>query len=170
MKRLGVLTLAFVMCLSLFGCGGEVTAENMSSDTIYNTELGYAVSLGMTKKEVDTMLGEPVKNYSYDYGDGLSIDYEDGKVKRLWLSRTFGPWVVQHGIYPGKTVEDVIDAFGENDIFDVSTGNDLGIEGYLIQYYLDKEGQQCDVTGRYASISFHLSDDQQKVGAISVSK
>lgn len=55
-KKLSALALALLLALTLTACGGSPTEEIQG--VLTNQETGAALSLGMTKEEVETALGE----------------------------------------------------------------------------------------------------------------
>ena len=146
--------------------------DNMGYDTVYNTELGCAVSLGMKKDEIDELLGAGEKTFYYDYIDGLSIDYEDGRASYILISGSWSPWIVKHEISTSDSVDAVMAAYGETEIFDMSEydENNLGLTSLLITYYFDSRGRSTDsIADMACDITFFLNDDGTAVKSISVS-
>ena len=168
MKRRGLLLLLCgVLCVLLTACG-ETTVENMGYDTIYHTELGHFISLGMEKDEIDALLGEGVKNYYYDYPDGLGVEYEDGKAVKLRIEGDLTPWIIKGGLVPGLIVRDVWAAYGEQEIFVPDLG-DIETDMTLLSYPFDKSGKLTDsVLDADVTVNFHLNSSRE-VTSISIS-
>jgi hypothetical protein len=83
--RLGQWALVACLCLALSACGSKVTKENYEK-----------IKPGMTKKEVEAILGSPTKTVAMamanialwkDSNNVIWVSYKDGKVAhRMWFS------------------------------------------------------------------------------------
>jgi hypothetical protein len=119
MRKIAILLIA-VMILGLAGCGADeseiVTRDNIGFNSVYYSELGFAVSFGMTKAEVDELLGEPVEasrnigGYSYR-NDSIIISYESGIVNSIFTNTR--RWLFKDQIRVGNSRADVISKFGD---------------------------------------------------------
>ncbi|MPM70107.1 hypothetical protein SDC9_117059 [bioreactor metagenome] len=90
---------------------------------MYNTNLGVGIRLLMPKSKIDKILGEPsytADHFEYGYGeDWISITYLDGKAVYIYSYEK--NWVVHKGIGLGSTLDETIQAFGENRFTEGST-------------------------------------------------
>ena len=104
--------LIFVVVCSV--TASRVTKENVGIDGMYNDTLGVGVKIGMKKAKVDKLLGSPDLVYdSYEYPNGLYIQYKDGKVVAMAISAVDNTWKTKEGITLGCITDDVIKALGE---------------------------------------------------------
>lgn len=162
-RKLSLIVLC-VMFIVLAACGSG--QDSMSYDSVYNSELGHVVTLGMSKNKIDELLGEGSKGYSYYEYDGLSIGYSDGKADKFQIDSLYSSWEVKGGISVGDKIDDVISVYGENE---VSTTTISGFTFNLLQYYPNKKGES-DISDNVATISFELDEDLETVESISVHK
>lgn len=141
-----------------------------------NTVLGYKISIGMEKDDVDKILGEPTASplgYYYDYIDDLTIEYEYGKVKKLTI---YGSnWETEKGIKTWHNLDKIYDAYGENELVDpLDYTSESLIEKYIpndlmLSYYLDENGNTCSIIDSSRSITFWINKEDKKIKSISIS-
>lgn len=158
MKRLTPFLLALVLLLA--GCGSDgtsepITRENMGHTTIYHTSLGYAVSLGMPKGEIDEMLGSPrASGDGYFYTDNIYLEFEDGLLSLVYvMGEDSNKWIAKSEATIGQTTRaQIIDSYGDPTNDREST----------IYYYLSDNGDVCTSLldeDAVSYISFTFSDD-----------
>lgn len=146
------------------------TFQDNPSQQVINSDLGHVVSIGMSKSDVDKLLGDSSKFGSYyEYSGGLTITYENGKVQNMSLSGPLCEWETGLGVEVGDTVDVLFEAYGEQELTDISTLGDGNLgAGYIAQYYFDSTGHQSgDVTDPIVH-SFHIDDSGSRVETISV--
>ena len=146
MKKVMSLVMVLVCFVAMAGCGtdkqtgGEVkykpgtfTKEDFA---LINTEKNATFTLGMTKEEVESVLGKEVEVVNegvYKYSDCLIVTYRDGKVASMSIySSVFGdndisPYMTPRGIKLKDTKEKVQKKYGK---FENTYGG---------TYYLDDE-------------------------------
>lgn len=140
-----------------------------------NTVLGHKISIGMEKDNVDKLLGEPTASpsgYYYKYIDDLTIQYEYGKIKSISI---YGPnWETEKGIKTWNDLDEIYDTYGENELVDPSDyiSEDL-VEKYMssdlmLSYYLDENGNTCDITDSYRHVAFFVNKETKKIKSISI--
>lgn len=167
MKKYAIIILGIALCFIVSGCG-EVDSSSIKTDSVYNTELGIVISIGMTKDAVDDLVGVAgEKSYYYDYPDGLSIKYEDGKADEIRLEGILCPWVVRGDIGPRSKVEDVQNTYGVQDVDSIEM---YGKSYNILQYYVDANGAEVGIVDKFAIISFHIDDDAVYVDSINIGK
>lgn len=136
-----------------------------------NTSLGYKISIGMDKENVDKLLGEPTASPSgfyYEYIDNLSIKYEYGKIKEVSI---YGMnWVTEKQIKVGNSVEKVYETYGETEQITPSSDYAYLLTGqYMLNYYIDKKGNPCSITDSNRCITFWIKEETGNVKSISIS-
>lgn len=82
MKRL-IVFIALVLCFGLSACDSK--PQLSSANTIHNSQLGFDISLGTDKADIDKKLGDPEPSGGfYVYVDfGLTVAYNEGKAVML---------------------------------------------------------------------------------------
>ena len=91
-----------------------ISKDNIPPNCMYDSSLGVAIHLGMSKLEVDAMYGEPVEYpNAYTYaGESLWIHYAEGKVS--YISSDNKRFLAVEGIHvgtPESTLKGVLDQF-----------------------------------------------------------
>ena len=129
MKRIITWLMIIVLCLGFVGCEeldktpSEIALKPGKFDiydfAIYDTETEKQIYLGMSKKEVDNILGESVQDkiikskYSYN---GLEIAYRNDKVVSIKISSNdldkYDRYITNRNIFIGSHKQDVITAYG----------------------------------------------------------
>ena len=132
MKKVMSLVMVLVCFAAMAGCGtdkqtgGEVkykpgtfTKEDFA---LINTEKNVTFTLGMTKEEVESVLGKEVEvvNRLYGYSDGLTIYYREGRVAAIGIydldkEQFTLPYKTYRGITLGSTANDVEKLYGDLD-------------------------------------------------------
>lgn len=169
LRRFTVSICSVLLCVLLVACGAGSSARGYNS--VYNTELGHVVRLGMTKDDIDELCGEGEKGLIYyKYIDGLSIEYKDGKANLIVLDGYGCDWVAYGDIGISSNIDAVFSAYGESEITDIATLGDGTIgSGYIVQYYCDVRGNKCDVADAEGSISIWLEEDKSTVKMVRIS-
>lgn len=166
------MVLVIAVAVALYFYTSSFLAEHSPKGDAYHTVLGHSISVGMSKTEVDEMLGAPRSGSSdlFFYADELTISYRDGKIYYISIHDT--KWETAKGVTTRDTVSDVMKVYGDTELTDVATlgGNvDFG-KGYIFDYYLDKNGAICDLLHAYRHISFHVGEDGETINTIMIDK
>jgi|BioPla2DNA2_1021312.scaffolds.fasta_scaffold14702_6 hypothetical protein len=130
MRKNVAILLIFVLCFIVVGCTEIKNKKPSEIDlkpgkfelydlSIYDTETKKQIYLGMPKKEVDSILGEPVKaekiavQYSYD---GFCVAYRDDKVVYMSIHvddiSPYDRFITNRNISLGDNKKDVVEAYG----------------------------------------------------------
>lgn len=188
MRKNVAILLIFVLCFIVVGCAEIKNKKPSEIDlkpgkfelydlSIYDTKTQKQIHLGMSKKEVDSILGEPVKSekivsqYSYD---GFYVAYRDDKVVYMSIHvDDISPcdrFITNRNISLGDNKKDVVEAYGVD-----WQSEELGT--YIIlrkdnQFVLLENSQIDDYkeydTNNIFFISF-ISNDKDKIDCISIS-
>jgi len=130
MRKNVAILLIFVLCFIVVGCTEIKNKKPSEIDlkpgkfelydlSIYDTKTKKQIYLGMPKKEVDSILGEPVKSenivaqYSYD---GFYVSYRDDKVVYMSIDvddiSPYDRFITNRNISLGDNKKDVVEAYG----------------------------------------------------------
>lgn len=106
--------------LLLFGIiqyANTVTPHRLTAFQLYNQELGTGLKLGMSKTQVDKLLGTPERvNDGYCYRDTvLYAHYLNGNLASMYITVPNQRWNTIGGITTGYTTDDLVDAIGQPD-------------------------------------------------------
>ncbi len=187
MRKNVVILLIFVLCFIVVGCT-KINKKPSEIDlkpgkfelydlSIYDTKTQKQIHLGMSKKEVDSILGKPVKaeniaaQYSYD---GFYVAYRDDKVVYMSIHvddiSPYDRFITNRNISLGDNKKDVVEAYGV-DWQSEKSGT------YIIlrkdNQFVLLENSQIDDYKKYDTnniffISF-ISNDENKIDCISIS-
>lgn len=172
-KKMLLTALAIIVVVAVVGTAAFLFLGK-NDYNVKHKGLGYLISIGMEKKEIEELLGNGTKyGEYYEYIDGMTISYSDGKVDYISIDNR--QWETPKGVSVGDKPENVFAAYGENELTDISTlGNgkygDLLGKGYIASYYLDEHGKVCDLLDSSISVSVHIDESKEKVTSISISK
>lgn len=189
MKKNVAILLIFVLCFIVVGCTEIKNKKPSEIDlkpgkfelydlSIYDTKTKKQIYLGMPKKEVDSILGEPVKaenivaQYSYD---GFYVAYRDDKVVYMSMHvddiTPYDRFITNRNISLGDNKKDVVEAYGAD-----WQSEELGT--YIIlrkdnQFVLLEEISQIDDYKEYDTNNIFFitfkSNDKDKIDYISIS-
>ena len=130
MRKNVAILLIFVLCFIVVGCTeiknkkpSEINLKpgkfELYDLSIYDTKTQKQIHLGMSKKEVDSILGKPVKvenivaQYSYD---GFYVAYRDDKVVYMSIDvddiSPYDRFITNRNISLGDNKKDVVEAYG----------------------------------------------------------
>ena len=156
---IAVLVVAIVIAVAAFRnmSGKKITQKNVDAFSVYNTELGVGVRLGMSKTEIDQLLGEPVEGDEYEYKDDLFVTYKDGKavVFCIGVNNVKANWVVYKSLSKNSTQADSEKSLG------IPTGEASDGEAPYAIYVFDKNMTLLhneDDGDPYAFINFNYYD------------
>lgn len=130
-----VFALVAALALMLAGCGE--TDDAIDTETLYNQYTAETVSLGMTKAEIEDVLGTPTSNADgiYSYGD-VSVQYADGK--SFGIATWDDDWIIRDRLSLGMTRDDIYRVIGEPEKTDTVVSDD-------VEYYsMDKYGERTE--------------------------
>ena len=130
MRKNVAILLIFVLCFIVVGCTeiknkkpSEINLKpgkfELYDLSIYDTKTQKQIHLGMSKKEVDSILGKPVKvenivaQYSYD---GFYVAYRDDKVVYMSIDvddiSPYDRFITNRNISLGDNKKDVVESYG----------------------------------------------------------
>ena len=164
MKKVMSLVMVLVCFVAMAGCGemkesdfepGKLVKEDFA---LINTETGVKLTLGMTKKEIEKLIGEPTaeSSWSNDYTDALCIKYRGDKAAIFIAYEDI--YKTPRGIQPEQSkMSDVSTKYGKG-VID-SDFEKEGDPGY--NYFLNlktKEMVTNTVNKEYANKNLPLKD------------
>ena len=136
MKKVMSLVMVLVCFVAMAGCGemkesdfepGKLVKEDFA---VIHIETGKKLTLGMTKKEIEKIVGEPTAEYSIgtDYKGELTIRYRGDKVSEIAVFLTKGTpaYKTPRGIAQFSKISDMKEKYGK----------------YVIDSDFDKEGEE----------------------------
>ena len=185
MRKNVAILLIFVLCFIIIGCTeinkkpseinlkpGEFGIYDLS---IYDTKTQKQIYLGMSKEEVDSILGTPVKvkdivtQYSYD---NFYVAYRDDKIVSMLISaddiNPYDRFITNRNISLGSYKKDVVKAYGV-DWQSEKSGTYILLRKNDQFVFLEKidDDKKYD-TNNIFFISF-ISNDKDKIDYISIS-
>ena len=182
MKKVMSLVMVLVCFAAMAGCGtdkqtgGEVkykpgtfTKEDFA---LINTEKNVTFTLGMTKEEVESVLGkevEVVNNRNYVYSDGIYIIYRNDKIVSLSIDNVDEdkydlPYKTVRGIQLYDTKKKVQEVYGE---FDCKYGGTYYLNEETGKSYMEKlpdfkpEWAKGDLTKTYIIDMRNIKGDEE---------
>lgn len=195
LKRLHMLLLSFALFAGVAACGEK--KDTMSFDSFYNAETGVTISLGMSRGEVEDLLGEgkylqPIvpqeggasvkmntdeSLQDYSYGEGknyIALTYQNDLVGGISTSIAYerieiGPsnWCVKYGLTYGNTSEDIVNQYGKSKSRDFGEADD-GKHYSILEYYYDASGKRLDEYYNCSHVTMFLLDDSNHIHAIGI--
>ena len=164
MKKVMSLVMVLVCFVAMAGCGemkesdfepGKLVKEDFA---LINTETGVKLTLGMTKKEIEKIVGEPISETSFDkeYKGELYITYRDDKAVMFIAYEDI--YKTPRGIQPEQSkMSDVSTKYGKGVIdSDFEKEGDPGYN-YLLNLKT-KEMVTNTVNKEYANNNLSLKD------------
>jgi len=133
---------AAFLCLVFAGCQAQeakdIDYSEIPYNTVENTKSGTAVSLGMSQRDVEGLLGSVQKNAKgwYSYDDGIFIHYKDNTVNEIALQGA-GIWTGKYGLTTSAPSVEVWRLYGEVEPQEVTIG---GWTAPSLVYYFNNEG------------------------------
>ncbi len=165
MKKVMSLVMVLVCFVAMAGCGemkesdfepGKLVKEDFA---LINTETGVKLTLGMTKKEIEKLIGEPTGESSVgiDYTEALHIIYRDDKAA-IFIAYE-DTYKTPRGIQPEQSkMSDINAKYGGKGVID-SDFDKEGDPGYIYLLNLKtKEMVTNTVNKEYANNNLPLKD------------
>lgn len=172
MRVKSLIVLLFVL---LVGCGSGAK-DGISVDDLAIVKVddeSQVVKYGMSREEVESVLGQPEEKYSSKYPSGIDVKYRDDKAVLFSLRQEAGgSYKSVVGAEIGMTKDDIMKIFGEDNVSEressgsavLSVSYDLKNKKYLdeklieeypaeeyknilmISIYLDANGKATDIS------------------------
>lgn len=119
-KKIGVVVVALLVILvavlwTRSATGAGITRNNVRLTQLYNTELGRGLKLGVTKANVDSILGLPeVRSEDYLYDSAyLCARYQDGRLVSMYIEYPNDRWITAGGLTVGMSEDELISRLGK---------------------------------------------------------
>lgn len=116
MRVKSLIVLLFVL---LVGCGSGAK-DGISVDDLAIVKVddeSQVVKYGMSREEVESVLGQPEEKYSSKYPYGIDVKYREDKIVLLRLTEeSEGSFKIFNGAKIGMTKDDVIKLYGEDNV------------------------------------------------------
>lgn len=171
MKKTAMLVTTLLLCLFFVGCQEEspvIDYAEIPLDAVQNIKNATTISLGMSQKEAEALLGRVDKgsNGWYAYKNGLSLQYAGDTLTRIAL-RDGEVWAGKYGFVPGSPSTEIWRFYGELTPTDETIG---AWTAPSLVYAFDSQGLPTESEEESAyTVCFMLTDELDQIETIVLS-